>query len=74
MIYKVSYVVEGGDYPGSIVNTEEQPQVGDKVQLGAANFEVVEVMDLMPPSDNFHYLHVTCKFLSYTNEGDNSDN
>lgn len=66
MIYKVSYVVQGDEYPGTIVNTEDMPKVGDHVLLGAAEFEVVEVMDLMPPSENFHYLHATCKFLGAT--------
>jgi hypothetical protein len=61
MIYKVSYVVQGGQHPGAIANTDEPPQVGDRVRLGANEFEVIEVMELMPPTENFHYLHATCK-------------
>lgn len=63
MIYKVSYVVQGSDHPGAIANSEEPPQVGDRVKLGANEYEIIEVMELMPPSGNFHYLHATCKVL-----------
>lgn len=70
MIYKVSFVIQGGNHPGSIVNTENPPKIGEVVKLGAGNFEVVEVMELMPPSENFHYLHATCKFIGDANEGE----
>lgn len=62
MIYKVSYVVDSTeDIPGAIINTEEKPAVGDRIQFGAGFFEIVEVMELSPPSGNFHFLHATCK-------------
>jgi hypothetical protein len=64
IIYKVSYVVQGSEHPGAIANTEEPPQIGDRVRLGALEFEIVEVMELMPPSGNFHYLHATCKVIN----------
>lgn len=67
LIYKVSYVVQGGEHPGAIANTEEPPQVGDRVRLGAHQFEIIEVMELMPPSGNFHYLHATCKVIDGQN-------
>jgi hypothetical protein len=63
MIYKVSYVVQGGEHPGAIANTEEAPQIGDRVRLGANEYEVVEIMELMPPSETFHYLHATCRVI-----------
>lgn len=61
MIYKVSYVVLGGQHPGGIINQGEPPQVGDWVRLGRSNFEVVEVKNLMPPRDDFQFLHATVK-------------
>lgn len=63
MIYKVSYVVSGGQHPGSIVNATERPRVGDRVTLGGLDVEVVEVLELMPPRGGFHFLHATCKLI-----------
>lgn len=60
MIYKVSYVVVGKPHLGVIVNLDAPPRVGDRVQLGDEMFEVVEVIDLIPPRGDFAYLHVTC--------------
>ena len=34
MIYKVSYVVVGGEHPGGIMNHIERPKVGAKVEIG----------------------------------------
>lgn len=61
MIYKVSYVVLGGQHPGAIVSQETAPQVGEVVVLGGERFEVVEVVDLIPPRGDFAYLHVTLR-------------
>ena len=61
MIYKVSYVVIGGEHPGAIANVETPPQVGDRVKLGNEEFEIVEVLELMPPRGEFSFLHATCK-------------
>ena len=33
MIYKVSYVIVGGQHRGMVVNQEEAPQVGHRVEL-----------------------------------------
>ncbi len=63
MIYKVSYVVVGGQHPGAIVNRDTPPQVGEVVELGKKRFEVVEVADLIPPQGDFAYLHVTLRPL-----------
>lgn len=63
MIYKVSYVIVGGEHPGSIANADKPPQVGDKVKLGKNEFEVIEVMELMPPLGEFSFLHATCKLV-----------
>lgn len=60
-IYKVSYVVTGGGHPGAIVNEEKMPEVGDRVTLGQEDFEVLEVVDLIPARGDFHFLHVTVK-------------
>jgi len=61
MIYKVSYVVEGGDLPGGIKNEEKAPEVGDEVQLGPKTFVVTEIMEIMPPRDDFQFLHATVR-------------
>jgi hypothetical protein len=61
MIYKVSYVVVGKPHPGAIVNVDTPPRVGDQVKLGDELFEVVEVLDLVPPRGDFAFLHATCR-------------
>lgn len=61
--YKVSYVIEGGDFPGKIVNREEEPQVGDEVCLDGALFEIIEVTELIAPKDDFGFVHATCRYL-----------
>ncbi|NWF68498.1 MAG: hypothetical protein HXY40_05380 [Chloroflexi bacterium] len=61
MIYKVSYVVQGGEYPGGIKNESERPKVGDIVQVGPMMFEVMEIQEIMPPRDDFQFLHATIR-------------
>jgi hypothetical protein len=57
--YKVSYVIQEGNHPGAILNIDHRPLVGDRVKLGEQEFTVLEVIDLIPPRGDFHYLHVT---------------
>ncbi|MEL6406366.1 MAG: hypothetical protein AAFN11_20505 [Chloroflexota bacterium] len=57
MIYKVSYVVRDGTAPGSIKNEPERPTVGDTVRIGKFDCQVIDVYDIMPPRDDFQYLH-----------------
>ena len=64
MIYKVSYVVQGGEYPGCIQNEEERPAIGNVVTIGPRKFEVVEVHEMMPPREDFQFLHATVKVLA----------
>jgi hypothetical protein len=61
MIYKVSFVVKGGEHPGAIQNMEERPKKGDRVKLGNKLFEIVEVLEVMPSRGEFGYLHATCR-------------
>lgn len=60
-IYKVSYVIIGRSHPGTIVNLDHRPELGEVVNLGDEEFKVVEVIDLMPPRGEFHFIHATCK-------------
>lgn len=60
MIYKVSYVVQGGSHPGAILDAETPPKKGDVVSFGGNDFRVVEVMELMPARGGFGFLHATC--------------
>jgi len=61
MIYKVSYVVVDGSHPGAIINEDRPPSVGDRIRFNGEQFEVVEVIDLLPPRENFAYVHATCE-------------
>lgn len=61
MIYKVSYVVLGGQHPGAIRNQSDAPKVGDKVRLGRKYFAIVEVNQLIPPREDFQFLHATLR-------------
>lgn len=63
-IYKVSYVITGSDHPGAIINRHDRPKMGEKILLGSKTFEVIEVLDLLPPRGEFHYVHVTCRMLN----------
>lgn len=63
MIYKVSFVVQGGTHPGGIQNLTERPEPGDMLTLGDEKFQIVEVMEIIPPRGEFAYLHATCKLL-----------
>ena len=68
MIYKVSYVVVGGDFPGGIKNESEKPKVGDVVQIGRIKFKVTEIHEIMPPRDDFQFLHATVKPMDEANK------
>ena len=59
-VYKVSFVVTGSDHPGAIANMSRPPEVGERVKLGDRVFRVTEVLNLIPPRGEFHYIHVTC--------------
>jgi hypothetical protein len=61
MIYKVSYVIIGGQHRGAVVNEDHIPQVGAQVELGGQVCEILEVQELVPPLEDFAYLHVTCR-------------
>ena len=61
MIYKVSFVVQGGGHPGAIQNMEKRPEKGDRVELGDKFYEVVEVVEIVPSRGEFGYLHATCR-------------
>ena len=61
MIYKVSFVVQGGGHPGAIQNMEKRPEPGDRIKLGNKFFEIVEVLEIMPSRGEFGYLHATCR-------------
>ena len=61
MIYKVSYVVESGDLPGGIKNETNMPEVGKKVKIGPHTFEIIEVFEIMPPREDFQFLHATVR-------------
>ncbi len=63
MIYKVSYVVIGGEHPGAIANVEQPPRIGDIVALGKQSFRIIEVLELMPPRGQFSFLHASCEII-----------
>jgi len=63
MVYKVSIVIPGSESGGAIINLREIPKVGDRIQVGEMEVEVMEVMDLVPPRGDFHFMHATCKVV-----------
>ena len=66
MIYKVSFVVLGDAHPGGIQNLDHQPVVGEELVAGDLRFEIVEVMELLPPFGDYSYLHATCRRVENT--------
>src|SRR3954453_22153940 len=69
MIYKVSYVIVGGPHKGGIKNQEERPKIGDRVRFGRESYEVTEVKEIMPPRDDFQFLHATAKPIAKRQTG-----
>ena len=61
--YKVSYVVNNGEQPPTIINTGRPPQAGDRVQLNKNEVEVIEVVQTIPPRGEFCFLQATCKSI-----------
>ncbi len=66
MIYKVSYVIIGGQHRGAVINQDHMPQLGSRVELGGQECEILEVQELVPPLEDFTYLHVTCRPVAET--------
>ncbi|MBN1964376.1 MAG: hypothetical protein JW910_07005 [Anaerolineae bacterium] len=64
MIYKVSYVVMGGEHPGGIMNHIQRPEVGDRVEIGKMTFKIIEIHEVMPPRGDFQFLHATVNPVS----------
>lgn len=63
VMYKVSYVVQGGKHPGAIMTVDQKPVVGEEFSFDGRVFEILEVVELMPPVGNFGFLHATCRYL-----------
>lgn len=59
MVCKLSIVVPGSPHSGAILNTTALPQVGDRLPVGDALVEVLELKELLPSSGNFRFVHVT---------------
>ena len=63
LFFKVSFVVVGSKHPGAIFTLERRPEVGEEICFNGAVYVITEVMELMPPADNFGFLHATCEFV-----------
>jgi hypothetical protein len=61
--YTVSYLVQGGQHPGAIITEDEAPAVGDEVTFNGKVFEVIEVVEVVPPTSGFGFLHATCRYV-----------
>ncbi len=61
MIYTVSYVVIGNNHPGAVMSQHERPVVGAQVEIGGVRFEIVEVKRMLPPREDFEFLHATVR-------------
>lgn len=70
MIYKVSYVVQGGKYPGGIKNEDQKPEVGGQVKIGLKTFEIIELHEIMPARGDFQFLHATVTPVENGNESE----
>ena len=63
-VYKVSYVVVGSEHPGAILNRDHAPFIGERITLDEHEFEVIEVLNLMPQRGDFHYIHATVQLVN----------
>lgn len=60
-IYRVSLVIPGRRDIGAVKNPAQEPQVGDTVVLRQEEFRIMDIVELMPPRENFIYLQATCQ-------------
>ncbi|MCB8943451.1 MAG: hypothetical protein H6658_06825 [Ardenticatenaceae bacterium] len=63
VFYTVSYLVQGGKHPGAIITEDEMPVVGGEVVFNGMVFEIIEVVEVVPPTSGFGFLHATCKYV-----------
>jgi hypothetical protein len=63
MVCKLSIVVPNSAHAGAIIDVPAIPNVGDRLQLGEAVVEVLEVVELLPPRGDFHFVHATCRLV-----------
>ncbi len=66
MVCKLSVVIPGSQHAGAILDLPAIPKVGDRLTLGATVVEVLEVMELLPPRGDFHFVHATCRLVNAT--------
>lgn len=59
--FKVSYVVVENGNPGAIMNQNTMPEKGERVRIGDEMFEILEVLEIIPPRGDFRFIHVTCR-------------
>ena len=67
-IWKVSYVIQNSDEIGGIINLEQAPKIGEILEVGDIQVEILEVFELIPPKGDFHYVHATCQERSKKND------
>lgn len=60
-IYRVSVIVPGRRDIGAVQHPAQEPQLGDKVVLRQEEFRIMDIVELMPPRENFIYLQATCQ-------------
>jgi hypothetical protein len=64
MVCKLSIVIPGNERAGAIIDLPAIPNVGDQLILGETIAEVLEVMELIPPRGDFHFVHATCRLVA----------
>jgi hypothetical protein len=62
-VWKVSYVILESSKAGGIINLNHAPKPGEVLRIGNDRLEVLEVLELIPPRGEFHYIHATCQDL-----------
>jgi hypothetical protein len=63
MVCKVSIVIPASQHGGAILDLSAIPKVGDRIPLGDAIVEIMEVTELLPPRGDFHFVHATCRLI-----------
>ena len=63
VFYTVSYLVQGGQHPGAIITEDEAPEIGGEVTFNGLVFEIIEVVEVVPPTSGFGFIHATCKYV-----------
>jgi hypothetical protein len=71
VICKLSIVIPAYEHAGAILDTNHVPEIGERLNLGDALVEVIELEELLPARGDFRFFHATCRLVSRNHQPGN---